>query len=272
MGESTAIAWTDHTFNPWWGCTRVSPGCEHCYAEAFAKRTGKAEWGKNAERRFFGDKHWAEPKKWNAKAAREGVRRRVFCASMADVFEDRDDLNDARDVLFDLIMFETPWLDWQLLTKRPENVLRMVPPRWLDAEAYYGTDGWPDNCWIGTTVEDQERAHLRIPHLLAIPAPVRFLSCEPLIGEVRLARWLWNVEQGAQPTPSNAIQWVIVGGESGPKYRPLDLRHARILQRECDHAGVPFFFKQVGGRTPTTGGDTLDGQTYKAFPESTVAA
>jgi protein gp37 len=178
MGEQTAIAWTDHTFNPWWGCTRVSPGCEHCYAETFAKRVGQDVWGKNADRRFFGDKHWAEPIKWNAKAAQSGRRERVFCASMADVFEDRPELAEHRARLFDLIMFETPWLDWQLLTKRPQNVLDMVPPRWLDAHAYYGTNGWPANCWIGTTVEDQERADERIPWLLSIPAAVRFLSCE----------------------------------------------------------------------------------------------
>lgn len=279
MGETTAIAWTDHTFNPWWGCTRVSPGCEHCYAETFAKRTGNDVWGKNADRRFFGDKHWSEPVKWNAKAKAEGRRRRVFCASMADVFEHyrpgyKDILTEHRERLFGLIE-DTPWLDWQLLTKRPENVLRMVPQSWAEDYAEYGppdTFGpWPRNCWIGCTVEDQERADKRIPSLLNIPAPVRFLSCEPLIGPVDFnACDAWNPQDNAFYL--EGIQWVIVGGESGPKHRPLNLEHARLLRDQCAAADVAFFFKQIGGRTPTAGGDQLDGETYKAFPCSKAAA
>lgn len=246
MGSTTAISWTDHTFNPWWGCQRVSPGCEHCYAEAFAKRVGSKVWGKAAPRRFFGDKHWAEPLRWNRAAEAAGQRRRVFCASMADVFEDRPDLNAPRARLFNLID-STPWLDWQLLTKRPENVAHLVPELWRRG-------GWPPNVWLGTTVEDQRRAEERIPRLLDHPAAVRFLSCEPLLGAVDLTR---------EPTH---IDWVIVGGESGPKHRPLDLGAARSLRDQCVSAGVPFFFKQVGGRTPTTGGDQLDGETWKQFP------
>lgn len=132
MGEQTAIEWCDHTWSPWWGCQRVSPGCEHCYAETFAKRVGHGKrlpmiWGPQAtaERKFFGDAHWAEPLKWNAKAARDGVRRRVFCASMADVFEDRADLVEPRTRVFAL-MAMTPWLDWLVLTKRPEHMARWV--------------------------------------------------------------------------------------------------------------------------------------------------
>lgn len=119
MGAATEIAWTDATFNPWWGCVRVSPGCENCYAESFAKRTGNAVWGVQAPRRFFPDKHWSEPRKWNAAAEKAGIRKRVFCASMADAFERREELDPWRAKLFALIE-ETPWLDWQLLTKRPE--------------------------------------------------------------------------------------------------------------------------------------------------------
>lgn len=256
MGTTTAIAWTDHTFNPWWGCTNVSPGCDHCYAETFAKRTGHDVWGKGGERRRFGSQHWNEPLRWNERVP-EGERERVFCASMADVFERRDDHLEDRNRLWHLISV-TPSLDWQLLTKRPENVNAMVPMAWLQE--------WPANVWIGTTVEDQQRALVRVPRLLSIPALVRFLSCEPLLDEVRLARWLWTVEPPEAPTRSDAIQWVIVGGESGPKHRPLDLRHARILQRECENAGVAFFFKQVGGRTPKAGGDQLDGATWHEFP------
>ncbi len=271
MGTLTAISWTDHTFNPWWGCQRVSPGCEHCYAEAFAKRTGNDVWGKAAPRRFFGDKHWAEPLKWNRRAEAEGRQHRVFCASMADVFEDRDDLHDERQRLFELIE-RTPSLTWQLLTKRPENAARLSP---------WGFDSWPVNVWLGTTVEDQRRANERIPHLDAIAAEVRFLSCEPLLGGVSLfdagafrfrhgsegyrdfdGHWVDGWAEGWE----NAVEWVIVGGESGPKFRPMPLPCARSLRDQCQMAGVPFFFKQVGGIRPTTGGDLLDGVAHKAFP------
>lgn len=236
-------------FNPWWGCQRVSPGCEHCYAESFAKRTGHDVWGKQSERRFFGDKHWAEPLRWNRAAEAAGERRRVFCASMADVFEDRPDLNASRARLFNLIDC-TPWLDWQLLTKRPQNVAEIQPAEWVK--------GWPPNVWLGTTVEDQRRADERIPALFDLPAVIRFLSCEPLLGPVdlRLADYA-----------GTHVEWVIVGGESGPKHRPLDLDAARSLRDQCQTAGVAFFFKQVGGRTPTAGGDTLDGVRWHQFPK-----
>ena len=250
MGQDTAIAWTDHTFNPWWGCERVSPGCQHCYAETFAKRTGNAVWGKNADRRFFGDRHWNEPRKWDRAAAEAGRPALVFCASMADVFEDRDELDEHRERLFDLIA-ETPNLIWLLLTKRPQNVTAMVEPSGWVGDPYRS---WPRNVWIGTTVEDQQRADERLPHLARIPAPVRFLSCEPLLGPVDL---LHHVE---------SVDWVIVGGESGPGHRPLDLDHARSLRQQCLLWDVPFFFKQVGGRTPTAGGDVLDGETHKNWP------
>jgi protein gp37 len=279
MGESTAIAWTDHTFNPWMGCTKVSPGCDNCYAEALGKRTGRVDWGDEAERVPTSDAYWRNPIKWNTAAEAARQRHRVFCASLADVFEDRDDLHSLRLRLWALVE-STPWLDWQVLTKRPENVHGLVMERW-------NFGGWPHNLWIGTTVEDQERAEQRIPVLLTIPAPVRFLSCEPLLGPLDLGlvdhssherdydggytyicldcstedesvRWFVR-----DPTP---IQWVICGGESGPGYRPLDLDHARSLRDQCVAGGVPFFFKQVGGRTPKAGGDVLDGQTWKQFP------
>jgi protein gp37 len=247
MGASTAISWTDHTFNPWWGCERVSPGCQHCYAETFAKRTGNAVWGKNADRRRFGEKHWNEPSKWNKQALADGERHLVFCASMADVFEDRADHEEDRWRLWRLII-ATPHLTWQLLTKRPENVAHMVPVDWMHGR-------WPNNAWIGTTVEDQQRANERIPLLTALPAPVRFLSCEPLLGPVVL-------------DPSvNFPDWVICGGESGPGHRLLDVDHARSLRDQCESYGIPFFFKQVGGRTPTAGGNELDGVTHHNFPE-----
>ena len=264
MGSSTAIKWTDSTFNPWWGCTNVSPGCDHCYAETFAKRTGHEVWGKGGARRFFGDKHWAEPLKWNRQAEAEGVRRRVFCASMADVFEVHPELPPWRTRLFELIE-ATPYLDWQLLTKRPENVPTMAAV-WMD--------DWPAHVWIGTTVEDQQRANLRVPRLLRVPAAVRFLSCEPLLGPVsfRWASWVPLVGRTWHLDGLKGISWVIVGGESGPKYRPLDLDNARTIRDQCADAGVAFFFKQVGGRWPHEGGELLDGKEYKAFPTREAVA
>ncbi len=272
MGTTTAIAWTDKTFNPWWGCQRVSPGCEHCYAETFAKRTGNDVWGKEAERRFFGDKHWNEPVRWNRQAEVHDRRFRVFCASMADVFEDRRDLDAERERLWGLIA-ETPSLDWQLLTKRPQNVARMVP---------WGYDAWPVNVWLGTTVEDQKRAEERVPILAGIAAEVRFLSCEPLLGPVDLfaagalvyrhgnegyrdldGYWVEGWEGGWE----NAVEWVIVGGESGAKHRPLNLDHARSLRDQCETAGVPLFFKQDSGARPGAQGRVPDDLwNAKSFP------
>jgi protein gp37 len=194
MGKNSKIEWTHHTFNPWWGCTRVSAACKHCYAEAWAKRVGKKVWGPKAPRRFFGDDHWAGPVKWNQEALGRAERARVFCASMADVFEARKDLNPLREKLWILIE-ATAQLDWLLLTKRPERVLQTVP--W--------TTDWPKNVWIGTTVEDQESAKERLPHLARIPAAVRFISAEPLLSELSIASWL-----------GTSIDWVITGGESGP--------------------------------------------------------
>lgn len=300
MGETTAIAWTDHTFNPWWGCERVSPGCTHCYAEAFAKRTGNAVWGKQAPRRFFGDAHWAEPLKWD-RLAQSGVpgpntgrdRHLVFCASMADVFENRRELIEPRSRLFDLIG-RTPNLDWLLLTKRPQNIEAMLPAGWIVGDWPDSEWAGPPNLWLGTTVEDQQRAEERVPWLISIPAPVRFLSCEPLLGPVDLTRIRaytsphpdgFNVDLnaltghaiGPDDVYPFSIDWVICGGESGPNHRPLDLDHARRIRDHCsgkvcdpwgvnERLPVPFFFKQVGGRTPTAGGDLLDGEQIKQFP------
>ena len=197
MGKRSRIEWTDHTFNPWWGCTKVSPACKHCYAEAWAKRVGQRVWGKGASRRFFGDRHWTQPVVWNSEAAEAGERERVFCASMADVFENRRDLDPWRDKLWELIE-ATPSLDWLLLTKRPENVSELAP--WKGK--------WPKNIWLGTTVENQKMATARLPLLEKIDTVVRFISAEPLLGRINLDPWL-----GA------TINWVITGGESGPRAR-----------------------------------------------------
>lgn len=270
MGKDTGIKWTDSTFNPWWGCQRVSPGCEHCYAETFSKRVGLKIWGPG-ERRQFGDKHWKEPLKWNAAAKASGQRHLVFCASMADVFEDRRDLDAPRARLWALIR-DTPHLTWLLLTKRPEHADRL----WTEAQiaAFDGAESlgatWQSNIWLGTTCEDQKRANERIPHLLDVPAVVRFLSCEPLIEAVKISdivtprgsarrlgvlkplAGLWWATQDGKPgihaTPHGKIHWVIGGGESGPGARPCDIAWLRSLRDQCAAAGVPYFNKQLGAR------------------------
>lgn len=197
MGRHTTIEWTDRTFNPWQGCRRVSPGCEHCYAEARDVRfDGGKHWGPRGERRVTSAANWRQPIQWNREAKAIGVRDRVFCASLADVFEDRRDLDEPRALLWGVIL-ATPHLDWLLLTKRPQNVRGMVPSAWRDA--------WPRNVWIGTTVEDQKRADERIPVLLTIPAPVRFLSMEPLLERVDLGvRSTRSRERPTTPTSSPA--------------------------------------------------------------------
>lgn len=242
MGQQSAIEWTDHTFNPWWGCTKVSAGCTHCYAETLSTRYGHTIWGPHAERRLFGDKHWQEPLKWNRAASQARMPARVFCASMADVFEDNRSLDAEREKLWSLIS-ETPWLRWQLLTKRPEDVLRMVP---------WGNQ-WPTNVWIGTSAEDQAAADHRIPYLQEIPATIRFLSCEPLIGPIK-------------DIDLRGIHWLIAGGESGNKHRPIEVEWLRYLRDSCQEKRIAFFFKQWGGRTSKAGGRELDGQIWSELP------
>lgn len=235
MGIETEIAWTDSTFNPWWGCFKISAGCKNCYADTFAKRVGLKVWGQDAEHRRFGDKHWREPEKWNRAAERDGRRQRVFCASMADVFEGRNEDADDRARLFALIE-ATPHLDWLLLTKRPQNMIALAPDRWRG--------GWPPNAWAGTTVEDQNCGDERVPELLKVPAQIRFLSMEPLIAPVIFRGRHW-FDQTAD-FMRGGISWAIVGGESGHGARPFDVAWARSIRRYCDEAGVAYFFKQAG--------------------------
>ena len=227
MGRNTRIEWASHTFNPWWGCVKVSEACKHCYAEAWAKRTGQRVWGPKAPRRAFSDAHWRQPLIWDRALAGTGRRERVFCASMADVFEDRRDLDPHRERLWGLIE-ATPNLDWLLLTKRPQMVSDLAP---------WGSD-WPMNVWLGTTVELQHRAEEGLPALAAVPAKVRFVSAEPLLGPLDLEPWLGD------------LHWVISGGESGPRARPASPSWFRDLQRQCEAGGVAFHFKQWGDWAP----------------------
>lgn len=243
MGADSRIEWCQHTFNPFIGCTKVSPGCDHCYAETWAKRSGLVVWG--GERRRTSAGSWRLPLKWNAQAEREGRRFRVFCASLADVF-DKDVPAEWRDDLWRLIE-STPNLDWLLLTKRVGNVVHQVWPRWMQA-------GWPANVWIGATVCNQAEADRDIPKLLEVPARVRFLSIEPMLGPINVGPYLSRTNMpDLRMMPGfrdslPGVDWVICGGESGPKARPMHISWARDLMRQCKAAGVPFLMKQLGAQ------------------------
>lgn len=326
MATNSKIEWTDHTFNPWMGCTKVSDGCKFCYAETLMDtRWGKVEWGPQGERKRTSEANWRKPLAWNgddwfvcAKCGhrashryfdRQGVpryvcpecgefdvhitRQRVFCASLADVFEDRDELRPWRRDLFEMIA-QTPNLDWLILTKRPENVMAMIA-----ADASEWSEQLPDHVWIGTSVEDQESADKRIPELLRIPAAVRFLSCEPLLGPMDLwqpARRQPRTVHAGHDSSHDGIHWVICGGESGPNARPMHPDWARSIRDQCQAASVSFLFKQWGawypdpkgiyeGKPSMIFGDTvvhrlgkkeagreLDGREWNQFPESAAVA
>lgn len=224
----SGIEWTDHTFNGWWGCVENSPACDHCYARVWDRRLGGFHWGKLAPRRFFGPKHWAEPKKWARRARETGRPEFVFCQSMGDVFERRVDLDPERVKLWRLIEETHEDLVWMLLTKFPGNILRMVPKDWRRR--------FPDNVWALTTAENQACLERRVRELVLVPADVLGLSCEPLLGALDAA---YCLGQGG-------INWVIAGGESGHGARPPHPSWFISLRDQCAAAGVPFFFKQWG--------------------------
>lgn len=249
MAEFTKIEWTDHTFNPWWGCVKVSEGCDHCYANSWANRMGHDVWGPHAERRILSDDHYRLPLSWNKKAEEAGERQKVFCASMADVFENRPDLIKPRQRVFDLIE-QTPHLDWQVLTKRPQNIKKLLPKEY----------DYPHNLWLGTSVENQDAADKRIRYLLEHDrAAVRFLSCEPLLGPVDIRNYLQPAANGAK------IDWVIIGGEAGGHSRPMNPIWAKSLIRQCEEAGVAVFFKQWGDYVPFRRVRD-DGKRYMVIP------
>jgi len=300
MGRETGIEWCNHTFNCWIGCEKVSPACTNCYAEnstpvrVAATKFSLKLWGAEstgAVRRVASEAMWKEPVKWNKEAQKLGVRRKVFCASLADVFEDYngpitthegvqlfkladgsigplpDDvtvysdtikpltLTDIRQRLFSLID-STPHLDWLLLTKRPENVQKLWPFGWYSDEFSWS------NVWMGITVENQKYLDERLPHLLSIPAVVRWLSIEPMLGPMRLPFGkVWCracnryeeklcMDHGSpcfigQASATDLIDWAIVGGESGDHRRSMNLDDARSLREQCKAAGIAYFFKQV---------------------------
>ena len=295
MADNTSIEWCDHTFNPWEGCQKVSPGCDHCYAETRnARYNGTAiNWGPGAPRRRTSAANWRKPLKWNREAeafmAKHGRRQRVFCASLADVFDNAVDPQWRADLFF--LIEQTPNLDWLLLTKRIGNVPNMLPVPFDFAKLY-------PNVWLGITVVNQEEADRDIPKLLAINACVRFLSMEPLLGHIDLTRICivprvqrspragihidalrgryvesgmpfigeWDID-GPYPegAPPLSLNWVIVGGESGPGARPMHPDWACSLRDQCETAAVPFLFKQWGEYhwVERYGGDPLSLTGYR---------
>ncbi len=243
MAENSKIEWTTHTFNPWVGCEKISPACDHCYAEGWAKRTGQgALW--NGERRRTSEANWRKPMKWNADAYASGVRPRVFCASLADVCDNQVPDEWRRDLV--KLITGTPWLDWLLLTKRPQLAARMMPDRWWS--------GW-DHVWLGATVENRLEER-RIRFLREAPARTRFLSCEPLLEPIA--------------PDLTGIDWVICGGESGGGARNMDPTWARALRDQCQMSGVAFFMKQMARKVaiPT---DLLVRQFPRPTPPFAVA-
>ncbi len=348
MGQDSKIEWTTNTFNPWIGCQKVAAGCTHCYAESFAKRYGKAEWGPEGTRVLTSVSYWKQPLKWNREAecncgaaglgpatckfcAGGSQRPRVFCASMADVFEEWDGrmLNAKGETLYSCVSCQrrfagpdqdmaepstlfcecghacsdpcmwlnmaevrrdlfalidaTPNLDWLLLTKRPENVRRMWPSEVYQQPTKKTDSIWRHNVWIGTSIAEQRDADTNIPELLKCRelAPVLFLSCEPLVGQVDLSRIMVedkSLSPGDREYPSYSVwdaltgfhghkaggwnspqkaDWAIVGGESGHGARPCDVNWIRAIRDQCAAADVPCFIKQLGSR-PT---DLFDGNS-----------
>lgn len=362
MAENTKIEWTDHTFNPWEGCQKVGAGCDHCYAETRNARFAGGQavnWGPGAPRRRTSASNWRKPLAWNANHeeffAKHGRRQRVFCASLADVFDNAVDPQWRVD-LFSLIL-KTPNIDWLLLTKRIGVVPKLLDesirhieslPDWTDEKPHpleavrNMLADWvllrkpPKNVWLGATIVNQEEADRDIPKLLSVAAAVHFLSMEPLLGPVDLRNlavgegeldalkpdtweeaieqwrdtdedWVaqfedWfdvNLSDGLSGPMHSRIDWVIVGGESGPGARPMSPDWARALRDQCQAAGVPFLFKQWGEWVPMLGqvegvpvreksttpdgwvmgyagkkaaGRQLDGQTHDGFPAQEVQA
>lgn len=272
MAETTGIAWCDSTFNPWIGCTRVSPGCDHCYAAVSRPAVSlHIEWGTGKPRHRTGRQNWHQPRRWNKAReiamgeyalgkAPEPKRHLVFCASLADVFDNEVPAEWRNDLW--ALMRSTPYLTWLVLTKRIGNAKLMLPWR-------LGPNPvpWP-NVWIGASVVNQDEADRDIPKLLATPAAKRFVSYEPALGPVGFWYWLKRPHQiDNRVHPS--LDWIIVGGESGPKARPFDVAWARSTVAQCKAAGVPVFVKQFGSFCIDRNDAEFDGCNSSAWPEGT---
>lgn len=244
MAEETGISWADATFNPFIGCTRVSPACDNCYAATLAARHGWAKWGVGETRRRTSEANWRGPLKWNRRAAITGYRPRVFCASLADIFD--NEVEQAwRDDLWQLLR-ETPNLRWILLTKRVGNAPKMLPADWPFA-----------NAGLMSTLENQEVWDRDFRKLMAVPAVWHGVSAEPLLGPIDIG--------AAKP------DWIITGGESGTGFRPLDMDAVRSLRDQCARNGITFHHKQNGGIRGKDAGCLVDGVEHKHFPEALAA-
>lgn len=239
--QADRIAWTNGPFNIAWGCTEVGPGCNNCYARELAGRFGVG-WGNDAPRKYFGDKHWNDPIRWNKKAEKSGVRKKIFCSSMADIFDNKIE-QQVRDRLWAIIE-NTPWIDWQLCTKRISNARSMMPKSWLIMP--------PSNIWFGITVVNQEEFDRDVPKLDYLNFKVHWLSVEPQLGDILIDKGRCYFD------------WVVCGGESGKNARPFHLDWARRLRDDCGILGIKFFMKQLGSRPrPLSGADITLPQNYK---------
>lgn len=249
MGKLTQIGWTHHTFNIVWGCTIWSEECWNCYAKEWAERLGYDVWGQTAGRRAFGADYWSQPLAWNRAAEQAGERRRVFCSSMADVFEDHATVAQEREKLWALIR-ATPWLDWLLLTKRPENVDAAVPREgWATPEQPWRT--WPRNAWLGFTGGTQKTFDARWQDVenvgRARNIPVLFCSMEPMLERIDISMSLFHGGGDDEPE-SRTLDWLIVGGESGKKARWFELNWIGDLFEQLHGLAVPVYVKQLGAR------------------------
>lgn len=242
MANNTLISWTDSTFNIAWGCSKVSEGCKNCYADNMASGFGYDVWGIDKPRHVMSEAYWSKPLAWNRKAEKAGKRSRVFCSSMCDVFENHPTIDQERQKLWPLIR-ATPWLDWQILTKRAERIAGNLPADWRQ--------GYP-NVWLGVSVESNDYVWRFNDYLAKIPAAVRFVSYEPALGLVTDLDW-------------QNVDWLIYGGESGQNYRPHDANWARAAKAKCDEFGVVFFYKQGNGFKSGMN-PRLDGEIIQTFP------
>lgn len=247
MGKETEISWTDSTFNPWWGCRKIAPGCDNCYAATFDHRLGGSHW--KSEYKTMGPDYWKRPIKWNTKALKNNKRHRVFCGSMCD-WADSMGPESEREKLWELIR-KTPMIDWLLLTKRANRIEKCLPEDW--------GNGY-DNVWLGVTVEDRKFGLPRIDILRKIPAKIRFLSVEPLLEDLGLPNF-------------DGINWIVSGGESGTGAREMKEDWLLGVQWHCKMQNVAFHFKQWGCKTndganpnEKKGGCLLNGSEFKEWP------
>ena len=296
MGTHTEISWCDHTFNPWIGCTKVSPGCANCYAKTRDDRKmlgPVSHWGPGAPRHVTSESYWRQPVRWAEAAYRERTRKKVFTASQADIF-DAEAPKLQRQLLWNVIAKTCDWLDWQIVTKRPERIRDVMKEDGLE-RSFFETR----KCWLITSTENQEYATKRIPELLSIPAAVHGISAEPLLGPINLqqipevcvevqkeddgteTRWHRDIFQAGDYWRSEhnessdgpfwyGLDWVIVGGESGPGARPMNPFWARSLRDQCKLADAAFFFKQWGEWAPLPKDEEPCASSTAAWPDGTI--